>query len=110
MCDASSHMSPHVTYSFVLEGKDSVEVQLSTVPFWPLYDGRENRIGISIDDGKPQVFNNLFAEYSRLWKNQVLKNEVSCRFRFAIDPKKKNHTITIITGDPGMMVQQIMLE
>lgn len=110
MCDASSHMSPHVTYSFVLEGKDSVEVQLSTVPFWPLYDGRENRIGISIDDGKPQVFNNLFAEYSRLWKNQVLKNEASCRFRFAIDPKKKNHTITIITGDPGMMVQQIMLE
>lgn len=108
--DATSLKSPHVTYSFVHKNKDSVDVWLSTVPFWPLYSGRENKIGISVDGCRPQVFNNLFSEYSRLWKNQVLRNEASCHLRFAVDPQKKNHTITVISGDPGLMVQRITIK
>lgn len=108
--DATSLKSPHITYSFVHENKDSVDVWLSTVPFWPLYKGRENKIGISIDGCQPQVFNNLFSEYSRLWKDQVLRNEASCHLRFAVNPKKKDHSITIITGDPGLMVQRITIK
>lgn len=58
------------TYTFPAVSRDTVEVTLYTLPFWPLYQGKSNAISITVDDTEPQVFENLFAEYSRTWVTQ----------------------------------------
>jgi hypothetical protein len=89
---------------------DSIDVIIYTVPFWPLYEGKSNRVGVSIDNGPVQVFENKFKEYDRTWKDQVMRNGAKCRLRFAIDKTRPRHTLTINGIDPGQMVQRIIVD
>jgi hypothetical protein len=108
--DVASSQSPHVSYTFSTAGCDSVCVLLSVVPTWPLFKGRGNKLGIAIDGGKPQLADNLFTEYSRHWKDQVMRNETTLRLRLPLEAGKTNHTVTLFTGDPGVMIQRIAIE
>ena len=90
--------------------KDSVDIVLYTVPFWPIYKGKSNRVAVSVDGSDPQVFENAFAEYSRSWKDQVMRNGVACRMRFAIDQQKGAHTIIFKALDPGQMLQRVIID
>ncbi len=98
-----------VTYEFVVSQQDSVDVVLYTVPVWPLYKGKPNRVGVSIDESPMQIFENKFKEYDRIWKDQVMHNGAICRQHFAIDRNKSSHTITI-SGDPGQMIQRVIID
>jgi len=80
------------------------------VPFWPLYAGKSNRVAVSIDGGVEQVFENQFKEYSRTWKDQVMRNGVSCRMHFAVDKSKHRHTVTFRALDEGQMLQQLIID
>ena len=97
--------------SYVFEGQegDAVDVVLYTVPFWPLYKGKTNRVGVSIDDSPVQVFENKFKEYDRTWKDQVMRNGAVCRLHFAVDKTKPRHTLKL-KGDPGQMVQRVIID
>jgi hypothetical protein len=98
------------TYEVPAIKKDSVDIVLYTVPFWPIYKGKSNRVAVSVDGSEPQVFENAFAEYSRSWKDQVMRNGVACRMRFAIDQQKGAHTITFKALDPGQMLQRVIID
>ena len=98
-----------VSYNFEVKGVDNVEVIVWTVPFWPMYKGRNNAVEISVDGGKAQVFDNVFKEYSRSWKDQVMRNGVSCRMNFAVDKSKTPHIINIKATDTPQMVQKIII-
>ncbi|MBR4898064.1 MAG: glycosyl hydrolase 115 family protein [Prevotella sp.] len=98
------------TYSFPAVSRDTVEVTVYTVPFWPLYAGKSNVVSIAVDDGQPQVFENKFEEYSRTWKDQVMRNGAVCRLRFAVDKTKAAHTISFIAKDPGQMLQRVIVD
>lgn len=89
---------------------DSIDVFFYTVPFWPIYKGKSNRIAVSIDGGEPQVFENMFVEYGRSWKDQVMRNGVGCRLHFAIDRHAPRHTITFKALDPGQMLQKVIVD
>ena len=89
---------------------DTVSVVVYTVPFWPLYKGKSNRVGVSIDGGHQQVFENKFKEYDRTWKDQVMRNGAVSRMRFAIDKTKGDHTLTLHTVDEGQMVQRVIVD
>ena len=97
------------TYPFVASNCDAVDVVLYTVPFWPLYAGKSNRVGVSIDGSPVQVFENKFHEYSRSWKDQVMRNAAVCRLHFALDASKTRHTLTLHGIDPGQMVQRVVI-
>ena len=99
-----------ISYALPTLPTDTIEVRFWAVPFWPLYKGLSNRISISIDGGTPQVFENHFAEYSRSWKDQVMRNGIECRMRFAIDRLRSSHTITFTTLDPGQMLQRLTID
>ncbi len=86
---------------------DSIRVSLSVVPLWPVSADRSNRLGVSLDGCPPVVCENKFAEWSLPWKLQVLKNRRDFLIALPVDPSKKNHTLTLIVGDPGQMVQAI---
>ena len=98
------------TYSFPAVSRDSIEVTVYTIPFWPLYAGKSNAISIVVDDGKPQVFENKFEEYSRTWKDQVMRNGAVCRLRFAVDKSKSSHTIRFTAKEPGQMLQRVVID
>ena len=98
------------TYSFPEVTSDTIEVTLYTLPFWPLYTGRSNAVSISVDGGAPQTFENTFVEYSRSWKDQVMRNGAVCRLQFAIDKTKKQHTISLAAKDSYQMVQRVIID
>ena len=89
--------------------QDSVDVVIYSVPFWPLYEGKSNRIVVSIDNSPEQVFENKFKEYDRTWKDQVMRNGVMCRLRFAVDKHRDMNCLRIQT-DPGQMIQRIIID
>ena len=89
---------------------DSISVLFYAVPFWPVYQGKSNRIAVSVDGSEPQVFENQFKEYSRSWKDQVLRNGIACRLRFPIDRSKASHTLTFRAIDPGQMLQKVIID
>lgn len=99
-----------VTYQFPQIDADSIDVFFYAVPFWPIYKGKSNRIAVSIDGSEPQVFENKFAEYSRSWKDQVMRNGIGCRLHFAIDKQAAQHTVTFKALDPGQMLQKVILD
>ena len=98
------------SYSFPAVTRSHVEVTVYTIPFWPLYKGKSNAISISVDGGAEQVFENKFAEYSRSWKDQVMRNGAIGKLRFAVDPSKPSHTIRFKALDPGQMLQRVIID
>lgn len=99
-----------VSYTFPKVDHDTIEVTLYTVPFWPLYQGKGTRVEVSVDASVPQVFNNTFKEYSRTWKDQVMRNGAICKMRFVVDVSKASHTIRFSTGDAGQMIQRVIID
>ena len=99
-----------VSYSLPPIAADSIDVLLYTLPFWPLYKGYSNRVGVSIDNSPIQVFENSFKEYDRSWKDQVMRNGAMCRLHFAIDKKQAVHSLTLHGIDPGQMVQRVVID
>ena len=99
-----------VEYTLPKIEADEVTVTVSTIPFFPIYKGKSNRYGFSIDGAEPFVTENLPTEWSVPWKDQVLKNGVEARATFAIDHTKDKHILTLTCGDPGTMVQRIIID
>ena len=99
-----------VSYTFPQVAADSIEVTLYTVPFWPLYAGKSNIIAVSVDDGTHQFFENKFEEYSRSWKDQVMRNGAVCRLRFPVDRWKSSHTIRFTAIDAGQLLQRVIID
>lgn len=110
VCDASDVNGDRVEYSLPSIAKDSIEITLYTVPFFPLYKGLGTKIGVSIDGCEPQIFDNKFKEYGESWKDQVLRNAAVCRMKFAVDRNKPSHTLSLICGDPGQMIEKVVID
>ena len=89
--------------------QDSVDIIIYAVPFWPLYKGKTNRIYVNIDNSPVQIFDNKFKEYDRTWKDQVMRNGISCRLRFAVDKHREINNLRI-QGDSGQMIQRIIID
>lgn len=100
--------SAKIEYTLPSIDSDIIEIVLYTVPFFPIFKGRSTAIGVSVDSGAPVVYENRFKEYSKEWKDQVLMNGDVARLNFKIDKSRKNHTLTFICGDPGMMIQKVI--
>ncbi len=104
--EAAKKMDEKINYSFLAEGS-SVTFSLSVVPVWPKDMESSNRIGISVDGGKPVICENSFIEYSDSWKSQVMVNRKDFVVTLPIDSLRKRHTLSLHIVDPGQMVQKI---
>ena len=106
--DSEGGKSESIEYKFHAPS-DSVDIIIYAVPFWPLYKGKPNRISVTIDDQPEQVFENKFKEYDRTWKDQVMRNGIMCRLRFAVDQQRETNSLRI-QADPGQMIQRIIID
>ena len=86
---------------------DSISLCISVVPMWPVSTDRSNRISVSVDHGKAEVCENIFKEWGREWKIQVLENRKEFVLTLPLDKTRSNHVITLSIIDPGQIIQKI---
>ncbi|MBR4843185.1 MAG: glycosyl hydrolase 115 family protein [Bacteroidaceae bacterium] len=86
---------------------DSIQLCISVVPMWPVATDRSNRFAVSVDNGPAQVCENIFQEWGREWKIQVLENRKEFVLTLPVDQTRSNHTIKLSIIDPGQIIQKI---
>ncbi|MEO0216479.1 MAG: glycosyl hydrolase 115 family protein, partial [candidate division WOR-3 bacterium] len=101
---------PRLEYEFSGVNADSVTVYVYSVPFFPLYPGKSNRFGISVDGFPVFVIKNEPKEFSKQWKDQVLQNGSVAVATFPLKKDKQIHTLTLTCGDPGVMIQRVIID
>ncbi len=108
--DPRSAKSPAVCFKTGRIDSDKVTVHIYTLPTFPLYKGRSNEFGVSMDGSQTEVCENLPVEWSKPWKAQVMQNGHLDTLEFSIDPDADDHVLKISCGAPGIMVQRIVLD
>ena len=109
--NAASLSSSHIDLTFdAATNVDSVTLCISAVPFWPIATDRSNRFGVSVDGCAPIVCANKFEEWGWSWKLQVIENRKDFILTLPIDRQKKRHTLSLVIGDPGQMIQKITMK
>ena len=86
---------------------DFIALCISVVPMWPVATDRSNRFSVSVDHGKAEVCENLFKEWGREWKIQVLENRKEFVLTLPLDKTRRDHVITLSIIDPGQIIQKI---
>lgn len=89
------------------EAADTISICISVIPMWPVSTERSNRFSVSIDGGKAAICENIFKEWGREWKIQVLENRKDFVLRLPVDKSRKRHTMKLSIIDPGQIVQRI---
>lgn len=114
---------PCLEYDFYTFSEGSVDVYTYTLPTFQLYDkeefgneygghdatNKELRYGVSIDDmfvATPTISSH---EYSQPWSENVLKNCSIKKTTMKVDGAGR-HTLKILCGDAGVVVQKIVLD
>ena len=95
---------------FIHKGAEEVSVCISVVPMWPVAYDRSNRFAVSLDGSEPVVCENIFQEWGREWKIQVLENRKEFVITFPLDKTRKEHVLNLSIIDPGQIVQKITLQ
>ena len=96
----------------------SVDVYTYMLPTFPLSADRpfahessstETKYGVAIDEGPVMNPTTSSFEYAQAWYENVLKNCAVKKTTLHID-RPGRHTVKIICGDPGVVVQKIVLD
>ena len=105
--DAKGSIDITVPAGTLHQKADSIQLCISVVPMWPVATDRSNRFAVSVDNGPAQVCENIFQEWGREWKIQVLENRKEFVLTLPLDQTRRNHTITLSIIDPGQIIQKI---
>ena len=110
---------PGAEYDFYAIDAGSVDVYTYVLPTFPLHADRDFRIGentntdtkysVQIDDGALATPSSSHVEYSQVWFESVLRNCAVNKSTLHID-KPGRHTLRIRVGDPGIVLQKIVLD
>ncbi|MBR4926186.1 MAG: glycosyl hydrolase 115 family protein [Prevotella sp.] len=96
-----------IPISALPKNADSISLCISVIPMWPVAADRSNRFSVSVDHGKAIVCENLFKEWGREWKIQVLENRKEFVLSLPLDSTRNDHVITLSIVDPGQIIQKI---
>lgn len=108
--DPKSKEAPYFEYELGEIPASEITVIVHAIPFFPLYQGKSNCFGVSVDNSDVKVFEQICKEYSLEWKNRVLQNGIEYKTTFPIDPSAKQHHLRLSCGDPGAMIQRIIID
>ena len=110
---------PCAEYDFYAFDAGSVDAYTYVLPTFPLHADRDFRIGentntdtkysVQIDDGALATPSSSHVEYSQVWFESVLRNCAVNKSTLHID-KPGRHTLRIRVGDPGIVLQKIVLD
>lgn len=110
---------PRVEYDFYTFNAGIYDVYTYVLPTFPLHAERDFKLpehtntdtkySVRIDDGSISTPSTSAIEYSQIWYESVLKN---CRVNKSTLYIKKpgKHTLQIRCGDPGVVIQKIVID
>ncbi len=110
---------PRVEYDFYTFNAGIYDVYTYVLPTFPLHAERDYKLpehtnsdtkySVRIDDGSISTPSTSAVEYSQIWYDSVLKN---CRVNKSTLYVKKpgKHTLQIRCGDPGTVIQKIVID
>lgn len=110
---------PRLEYDFYTFSAGLVDVYTYVLPTFPLHADRDFKLpehtnsdtkySVRIDDGSISTPPTSAVEYSQAWYDSVLKN---CRVNKSTLYVKRpgKHTLQIRCGDPGTLVQKIVID
>lgn len=101
--------SPSLEYDFYTFNFGDADVRLQAVPTHADYEGRDVRCAVAIDDAAPVIVDFQTSGRSEQWKQNVLKN-ASVQSAKQIVNKAGKHTLKIWMVDPGVMLDQILID
>ena len=107
---ASGNLDITIPEETLAASADSISLCISVVPMWPVASDRSNRFGVSADSGKPVVCENIFKEWSREWKIQVLENRKEFVVTLPLDRNRHEHILSLSIIDPGQIIQMITFQ
>lgn len=99
-----------VSYDLPKIDSDSVNVIVYTLPFFPLHEDKGTDFGVSVDNGEKCILRNNPIEFSRRWKDDVLRNGSYFKIAVPIDSTLVKHKLNVICEDPGVMIQKIIID
>lgn len=111
--------APYVAYDFYTFNYGSVDVYTYLLPVFPLTNDRDmgfhessnqqTKYAVCIDDGAIATPSSSSPEYSQTWSENVLRNAAINKSVLHID-KPGWHTLKIKVGDPGMVIQKVVID
>jgi hypothetical protein len=101
--------SPVLEYDFYTFNFGKANVIVQAVPTHAFYDGKGVRTAVSIDNADPIIID--FQTFGRNdgWKQNVLKNATQKLAKQVIN-KAGKHTLKIWMVDPGVMIDQVLID
>lgn len=114
-----SEDTPTAEYDFYCFDAGSVDVYTYVLPLFPVHADRDFRLpehtnadtkySVQIDDGAIATPTSSHVEYMQQWYESVLRNSVVNKSVLHVATPGR-HTLRIRTGDPGMVIQKIVLD
>ena len=111
--------TPRLEYDFYTFEQGSVDVYTYVLPTFPISKDRgyagheatnvETKYGVCIDEGPVMNPSTSSFEYAQIWNESVLKNCRINKTTLHID-KPGKHTVKIICGDAGTVLQKVVLD
>ena len=111
--------TPRLEYDFYTFEQGSVDVYTYVPPTFPISKDRgyagheatnvETKYGVCIDEGPVMTPSTSSFEYAQIWYESVLKNCRINKTTLHID-KPGKHTVKIICGDAGTVLQKVVLD
>ena len=96
-------------YDFFTFTPAEATVIIYTLPTHPLNNAFSMRYAVSVDGGQLQIVNFRTFGRSEEWKQNVLKNLAERKLSFSSIDKGK-HTLRIYSIDPGVTLQNILID
>lgn len=111
--------TPRLEYDFYTFEQGSIDVYTYVLPTFPISKDRgyagheatnvETKYGVCIDEGPVMTPSTSSFEYAQIWYESVLKNCRINKTTLHID-KPGKHTVKIICGDAGTVLQKVVLD
>lgn len=99
--------APYVTYSTELhEGECCIEIR--TLPTLHVYEGRDIRFAVSLDDNAPEIFSIHEGDFTAEWRRNVLRGYATRTITAHVD-KAGKHQVRVYLLDPGMVLEEVRI-
>lgn len=119
MQNPKSSTAPSIEYDFYSFNYGRVDVYTYVLPVFPLTSNRDfgfhessneqTKYAVFIDSCSIATPSSSAPEYSHTWSENVIRNAAINKSTLYID-KQGKHTLKIRAGDPGMVIQKIVID
>ncbi|WP_372774226.1 glycosyl hydrolase 115 family protein [Mangrovibacterium sp.] len=101
--------SPALEYEFYTFNFGETDVHIQAVPTHAFYEGSGVRCAVSVDGSEPVLVDFKTLGRSDEWKDNVLRNASVKTVKQTIN-KAGKHTLKIWMVDPGVLIDQILID